>query len=62
MLQSNVMGEKEIKQDIKLLSDNIKDCLSVDSLLNGSDSMNKLVRDLLKYVTVLYCRTNSDVL
>ena len=42
------MGEKKIKQDIKLLSDNIKDCLSVETLLDGSTSMRKHVKALLE--------------
>ena len=51
MIQSNEMGEKEIKRDIKVLSDNIKDCLAIDPLLRGSNSMSKHVKELLEYVT-----------
>ena len=54
MIQSNELGEKEIKRDIKILSDNIKDCLSIDPLLKGSNSMSKHVKDLLEYVVGLF--------
>ena len=60
MLQSNVMSEKEIKQEIKGLSDNIKDCLSIDTLVNGSGSMSRLVRDLLEYATVHRYRAHVE--
>ena len=49
MIQSNEMGEKEIKRDIKVLSDNIRDCLAIGPLLKGSHSMGKHVKELLEY-------------
>ena len=44
------MDEIDLKEDIRLLSDNVKQCLSIDALLRDSDSMKKHVKDLLKWV------------
>ena len=53
MIQSNELGEKEIKRDIKVLSDGIRDCLAIDPLLEGSSSMSKHVKELLEYMIQL---------